>query len=157
MKSTARLIRRRPSVVLLGELGGDRLDETKDRRADRLEVREIAADRQPGGEPARAAGVGGVEHLIDQGAGGADVRLQVGDGVGERLGEVADHEGHQRRLQAGRRSEVMQQIDVGDADLRRHRLQGHRRRPAGEQQFARRLQRLAPGGLGVAPPARRSP
>ena len=42
------------------------------------------------------------------------------------------------------RAEMMEQIGVGAADLRRDRLQGDRRRSLGEQQLARGLERGGP-------------
>ena len=52
-----------------------------------------------------------------------------GDRIGDRPGKLA--------LQPGGRAEMMEQIGVGAADLRRDRLQRHRLRPLVEQQLAR--------------------
>jgi hypothetical protein len=51
------------------------------------------------------------------------------------------HGAGELRLQAGGRSEMVEQVGVGLADFRRHRLQRHRLRPLFDQQAARGIER----------------
>ena len=97
-------------------------DEAADGIQDRIERVAVSGQDHPGGEGARTLSVEGVERAVDDFADvpfaaacaldcfGYATRNALGDGQ-SKLG-----------LETGGRSEMMKQISVGPADLRRNRL-----------------------------------
>ena len=117
------------------------LDQLVDRIEHRVERVAIAGEDHPGGERAGAFLAERVEGAVDD----LDRIALAGAGALHRFLDArddpaGDHRG-ERGLQPGGRAEMVEQIGVGLADLRRHRLQGHRLRPVLDQQPARRLER----------------
>ena len=94
-------------------------DEAADRIEDRVQRIAVAGDDHPGGERPGALLAEGVEALVDDhpgiGLAGAGALDGFGDAavdrVGDRLGELA--------LKSRGRAEMVEQVGVGPADLRR--------------------------------------
>ena len=130
-------------LVADGQLG----DEAADRIEDRVQRVAVAGEDHPRGERAGAFLAERVEGLVDDvarvGLPGAGALDRLGDAGGDRIGDRA----RKLALKPGGRAEMMEQIGVGPADLRRDRLQGHGRRALGEQQLARGLRARRSGFL----------
>ncbi|MNL56109.1 hypothetical protein D3C87_1795750 [compost metagenome] len=99
-------------------------------------MRQVAGQGDPGRQSAGATLGEGVKHGVDQFQRGALVCAEARDGGVQGLAQVRHHRPHQRRLKAGGRAEVVDQVGVGDTDVRRDRRQGHRIGAARQQQGA---------------------
>ena len=106
-------------------------DETADRIEDRVQRVAVAGEDHPGGERSGAFLAERVEGPVDDiarvGLAGPRALDRFGDAGRDRIGDRAG----KLALKPGGRAEMMEQIGVGPADLRRDGLQRHRRRAVG--------------------------
>ncbi len=108
----------------------------------------MAVEDRPARQRGAALPVIGVEHQIDD---RADAHLAAMGGVdhfGDAAGDRVRHAFGEGRLEAGRRSEMVEQVGVGAADSRADRLQRHRLRAGLQQQRAGGIQCGLAAGFG---------
>ena len=148
---------RGPSPPAASTLSSIALTRSADRLAHRLQVFVAVGKGDPRRQRRRAALIEGIKNDVDQTARRGLVGADMLDGGVEGGGEIADHRPHQRRLQARGGAEMVDQVAVGDADLPRHRLQGHAVRTVLEQKAPRAGERLDLGFLGRSSAAARAP
>ena len=126
----------RPVFMTFAEL----VDQLVDGIEDRVERVAIAGKDHPGGERAGAFLAEGIEGAVHDG----DRIDLAGPALLHRFGNpgadpVADQRG-KRRLEPRRRTEMMKQVRMRLADLRRHRLQSHGLGAMLDQESPRRLE-----------------
>lgn len=137
------------NVMRLMAAGAKLGDEAPQSLEDRIERVAVAGEDHPGGERSRSLAVEGIERAVDDLAGVGLVQPSPLDGIGDAgcnaLGDGPD----ELRLQAGCRSEMVEQIGMRPPDLRRHRFQRDRLRALFKEQAARGFERGGPALFGV--------
>ena len=118
--------------------GGELGDEPTDRIEDRVQSVAVAGEDHPRGERARALLAEGVETFVDD---YSRVGL-AGAGAFDRLGDAAVDRVRDRfrklALEPGGRAEMVKEVGVRAANLRRHRLEGDALWALIKQQLSRR-------------------